>query len=282
MKKAVIDIGSNSVRLLVCEGRPVHDKTVVTTRLGENLSLTGRLSACAIERTAAAVLGLKREAEERGADEIFVFATEAVRSAENGMDFVERVKEKANVAVDVIDGDTEAQIGFLGACSGTDFPSAVLDIGGASTELVAGCGREIFYRKSLPVGVVRLHDLYGDDADKTADHVKAAAADYGTPPPFERLVGIGGTATSLAFMHLKLPVYEAEKIHGCRLTLSDLYTLKGYILGGGDLSMLPKKRAEVIGCGACELIEIMKYVNAAEITISETDNLEGYLMYKNL
>src|SRR5699024_9599679 len=128
MKYAVIDIGSNSVRLLLwADGRSIYKK-IETTRLGGGLSQTGRQSEAAIRRTADAVAAFAREAAREGAEKTAAFATAAVRSAENGRDFVRFVRAECGVDVDVISGEREAALGLAGALGGRD--GGIVDVGG--------------------------------------------------------------------------------------------------------------------------------------------------------
>ena len=136
MKYAGIDIGSNSVRLMLSDGAITLGKRLESTRLSEGLSLSGALSADAIERTARAVANFVSEAKAEKCDVVYAFATEAVRSASNGAEFVARCA-RDGVKVDVLPGGDEAKLGFWGAYSGGR--QAVLDIGGGAAEM-AGRG----------------------------------------------------------------------------------------------------------------------------------------------
>ena len=133
-KIAVIDIGSNSVRLMTIANGKVLYKTIKTTRLGEGLAFSSHLKEVAIERTILAIEEFTVRAESEGVKNIYAYATAAVRSAENGKEFVTQVKKRCDVVVEIISGAEEAQIGILGAIGKND--GAIIDIGGASTELI--------------------------------------------------------------------------------------------------------------------------------------------------
>ena len=160
MKKfAVIDIGSNSVRLMfVADGKVLY-KSLNTTRLGEGLAATSRLSEAAIERSALAVAQFYEKAKDEGAETVCAFSTAAVRSAQNGNAFVERVQVLCGLIIEVISGEEEAEIGILGALGTND--GAVVDVGGASTELVIKKNGVLTYKKSVDIGVVRIKDKCG-------------------------------------------------------------------------------------------------------------------------
>ena len=147
MKKfAVIDIGSNSVRLmLVADGKVLY-KALNTTRLGEGLAASTRLNVAALERTAQAVSAFYAQAKSEGAEKVLAFATAAARSAENGQEFVDRVKELCGLQVEIISGDEEAEIGVLGALGNAD--GGIIDVGGASTEIIVKRTDKPFIKKA--------------------------------------------------------------------------------------------------------------------------------------
>ena len=285
MKFGVIDIGSNSVRLMLrADGKTLY-KSVKTTRLGEKLSLTGGLQNSAMQRTANAVSELIVQANADGAEKVFLFATAAVRSAKNGGEFVSLVKEKTGVSVDVISGIEEAQIGLLGAVG--KGAGAIIDIGGASTELSVRNDSEQIYSKSVDVGTVRLFDLCGMDEKKLNERISQILPAYGSLPPCDRVCAIGGTATTVAAIDLALAVFDEKKVDGHILTRKRLNELCTAILPlsvrerrsvpGMDLNKL-----DVIGGGMLLLLRIMEYWNLFQIIVRCADNLEGYAILKGL
>lgn len=283
MKIAAIDIGSNSVRLMLRADGTTLYKRLHTTRLGEGLASSGSLKPEAIERTAQAVAEFAREARREQADKLFAFATAAVRASSNGRLLVGRVRALCGLEVDVISGEEEAAIGLKGAVgNGT---GGIIDIGGASTELSLQQDGKLSYSKSLPIGTVRLLDLCGQDRAALEQTIVRTIAEYGAPPCVRPIYGIGGTATTLAAVKLALPVYDPEKVHGCVLTRVDLVGMTDRILStpveerrhipGMDL-----KKLDVIGGGSLLLLKLMEYLDLPEVTISESDNLEGYVRAK--
>ncbi len=283
MKTGVIDIGSNSVRLMMSEGQKTLYKQIIVTRLGENISLTGKLTATAIERSADAVLFLYNKAKSEQAKKVYAFATAAVRSASNGQDFVNRVKELTGLTVQVLSGETEGKIGLIGATGGAD--GGVIDVGGASSEVILAKDGQTVYSYSLDLGAVRLYDLCKDDKVKLDALLKEKLPLYGNVPN-GNFYGIGGTFTSLAAIALKLEPYDPKKVHGYILTKEKVCQLSEKLLNMTveerlKLKGLHPKRAEVIAGGAYLVKGIMEYLNLDKITISESDNLEGYLLLKN-
>lgn len=283
MKHAVIDIGSNSVRLLMESDGKILYKTLETTRLADGLANTGTISAAAMYRTALAVREFKFEALRGGASEVYAFATAAVRSAANGEDFVRLTKEIAGIDVDVISGEEEARIGLTGVLGSAD--GGVLDVGGGSTELIVRKGGDIVFAKSLDIGAVRLYDLCGRDREKLQALVRErltpfAGADCDVP-----LYAIGGTATSLAALSMRLARYDAEKVQDYVLSrerldevIDEIFSLTPETLTAG--SCLPLKRSEVVGGGAVIVAETLRILGVGAVTVSERDNLEGYLAEK--
>lgn len=280
---AVIDIGSNSVRLMTDDGKAVNRKTLASTTLADGLALTGYLSDEAMDRTAAAIRMFVAEARRRGADNIYVFGTEAMRAAKNGKAFKARLEEENGLTVDVISGETEARLGLMGAAGDIAGEATVVDIGGASVEIVRGNANRITYAKSAPLGMVRLIDLVGSEKNAIERFVERELPVFGIVSGTDDAIAIGGTATSLASMDLRQTVYNPNEIHGHILTLASLSRLRDEIFSTLDLisrfPTLTPNRARVIGHGAIMLLSIVEYLGLEQITVSEHDNMEGYLTY---
>lgn len=280
---AVIDIGSNSVRLMTDDGKAVNRKTLASTTLADGLALTGYLSDEAMDRTAAAIRTFVAEARRRGADNIYVFGTEAMRAAKNGKVFKARLEEENGLTVDVISGETEARLGLIGSAGDIAGEATVVDIGGASVEIVRGNADRITYAKSAPLGMVRLIDLVGSEKNAIERFVERELPVFGIVSGTDDAIAIGGTATSLASMDLRQTVYNPDEIHGHILTLASLSRLRDEIFSTLDLisrfPTLTPNRARVIGHGAIMLLSIVEYLGLEQITVSEHDNMEGYLTY---
>lgn len=282
MKYGVIDIGSNSVRLLLwADGQTIYKK-IDTTRLGAGVEKTGRLSAEAIARTARAVAAFKAEAERAGARKVLAFATAAVRSAANGADFTSAVKALCGLSVEVVSGETEAKLGLIGALGGKD--GGIIDVGGASTEVTVARGGKIVYAVSADVGAVRLRDACGEERAALETFIAERIAVYGEVPPFNAYA-IGGTATSLAALALELEPYDPARTDGLVLSAADVlrWAEKLLSLSMGErlaLKGMDPRRADVLGGGALLLYRVMRAVGAEQVTVSEKDNMEGYLVCK--
>ena len=354
MKYAVIDIGSNSVRLLLwADGRSIYKK-IETTRLGGGLSQTGRLSEAAIRRTADAVAAFAREAAREGAEKTAAFATAAVRSAENGRDFVRFVRAECGVDVDVISGEKEAALGLAGALGGRDggivdvggasteiteaaregaektaaFATAavrsaengrdfvrfvraecgvdvdvisgekeaalglagalggrdggIVDVGGASTEITVAAGGKIVCAVSADIGAVRLKDLCGEDRAALARVIAEKTAAFGRVPPTAELYAIGGTATSLAALEKEVEPYDPAQIDGTVLPAECVQAWADKLLSLSQeerlrLRGMDPRRADILGGGVLLLRAAMAAAGAEKIVVSERDNMEGYL-----
>ena len=284
MKISAIDIGSNSVRLMMwADGKTLY-KRLATTRLGEGLQFSGRITPQAIERSANAIAQFKREAEEWGADRLYAFATAAVRSAENKADFLAAVYKACGVQVDVVSGEDEAKLGILGALKGGD--GGIIDVGGASTEVTFQAGGKRLYSYSANIGTVRLFDKAGRDFKNLNGAISQLVREY---PPFNaknlKTYAIGGTATTAASVKHGLKVYDPAVIDGTVLKVGELEETAKKIC---DLSVeevaqiqgMEPRRADVIGGGLLLLAAVMRAFGVDEVTVSESDNLEGYVMLK--
>lgn len=283
MKIAAIDIGSNSVRLMIwADGKTLYKK-LKTTRLGEGLNFSPRLSEAACRRTAQAVAEFVSEAEEQGADKVYAFATAAVRSAENPELFTEKVKNLCGIEVDVISGEREAQIGLSGALGNAD--GGIIDVGGASTEVTVRSGGNIIYSHSANIGTVRILDAAGRDLKKIDKFIAEKIEGYGRHDfGAVAMYAVGGTASRLAAIKRGITEYNAEALNGTVLSAEEVRTF------AQKLTTMPveqiaatticKKSADVIGGGAALLAAVMSHFEIEKIAVSESDNLEGYILSK--
>lgn len=283
MKISAIDIGSNSVRLaLVSDGKTLY-KRIRTTRLGEGLSFSGSMKDEAIERTALAVADFVNCAKAEKTDKLYAFATAAVRSASNKAQFLARVKELCGLEIDVISGETEAKIGILGALGNND--GGIIDVGGASTEVTFRAGGRTVYSKSVNVGTVRLFDLAARNKQKLLRIISEKIEEYGEfSAENVNMRAIGGTATRLAAIKHNLLQYTPDVTDGTNFTVGELEKYADGLLSTPveiiRANTICSASAEVIGGGCLLLAEIMKKFKIKSLTVSERDNLEGYIIYK--
>jgi exopolyphosphatase/guanosine-5'-triphosphate,3'-diphosphate pyrophosphatase len=287
---ATIDVGTNTVLLLVAERRgagfaPLLERAEIT-RLGRGVDATGRLDPAAIRETVAVLADYARDARRLGAPIVACVATSAARDASNGAAFFDAARAEAGVAPEVIPGDEEARLVFASAWR--DFgragePLAVLDVGGGSTELSFGDGPVPQGRTSLQVGAVRLTERHvrGDPPPAAEVEALRGAARAAVRPlvdlgrgPGGKLVGVAGTVTTLAAVVQALPVYDAERVHGSTLSLEQIERLAGTLgaLTVRERQALPgmePKRADVILGGAIVVAEAMRATGFDALTVSD-------------
>ena len=313
---ATIDVGTNTVLLLVAERRgavlaPVLERAEIT-RLGRGVDATGRLDPAAIRDTVAVLADYARAARDLGATVVACVATSAARDAANGAEFFEAARAEAGLAPEVIAGEEEARLVWRSAWR--DFgrsgePLAVLDVGGGSTELSFGDGPAPRGRASLQVGAVRLTERHVRADPPSADEVsrlRAAAREAVRPfaamassvrperrgaerPGVEgrgRLVGVAGTVTTLSAVDQALPRYDPERVHGAALALADVERLAGTLaaLTVRERAALPgmePKRADVILAGALVVAEAMRATRFDRLTVSDRGVRWG-LLYDRL
>lgn len=282
---AVIDIGSNSVRLMIDRGERVNKKILDSTTLADGLALTGVLRDDAMQRTQDAVVRFVKMAKQQGADNVYVFATEAMRSAKNGAQFAQKLSHACGVTVDVVSGKDEGLLGLYGALDDDHDEITVIDIGGASVEIVRGNKKVTTYARSLPLGMVRLIDTVGSNENEIDAYVTSHITQFGIVSGHET-VAIGGTATALASMALGQKIYDAQQIHGYELDFDTLAYLRKQIFSSknvqADFPTLSKNRARIIGHGSIMLQRLIEFLGTDSVRVSEHDNLEGYLLLKRL
>lgn len=283
MRYAVIDVGSNSVRLMISENGKTLSKEIKTTRLASRLNARGELDIAAAENTVQAVRSFVKRAETLAVDKVYAFATAAVRKAKNGDKLVARIRESCGIDTEILSGEEEAEAGYKGALSGKD--GGVIDIGGASTEIAVVSGGVKVYGKSVDLGAVSLTALCGENETLADERVREVVKSFGSVPPACGFYAIGGTATSIAAMLIGSEIYDSEKTHGYKIKKSDLFALKKRLYGmpakmRKTIPGLQAERADIIQSGAAILSGLAEYLNAQEFTVSERDNTEGYLMMK--
>lgn len=252
----------------------------MTTRLGEGLAFSPKLNEEACERTAQAVSGFVSQARSNGADNIFAFATAAVRSAANPELFLDKVRAKCGIAVDVISGEREAEIAVLGALKGCD--GGIIDVGGASTEVSLSVNGKIVYTHSANIGTVRILDGAGRNLQAIDAFVTTRMEEYGNHDfSAYNFKAVGGTATRLATVKLNLKEYSPEAVEGVKLTREEVRTFAEKLTKTPVEEIRRKtilnKSADLIGGGAALLAAVMNRFKIAEITVTESDNMEGYL-----
>lgn len=298
---AAVDQGTNSCRLLVLEpgGDPAASpvelaRDMVITRLGQGVDATGRLDPDALARTEAVLARYCRRARALGAERIRVAATSAVRDAANREEFAAIVRACAGSDPEVIGGEEEAALSFLGSTRGldpADGPFLVLDIGGGSTELVVGVRPGIADRAtSTQMGSVRLTErLVREDPPSPTDlaalrgAIETVLAEVEADVPVQgahTFVSVAGTATTLQAIALGLTRYDPDRIHRTWLSLADAQRVTGELtaMTNAERAAIPVMapgRGDVIVAGAEILLAAMRRFGFARTLVSETDILDG-------
>ncbi|MDQ1374344.1 MAG: exopolyphosphatase / guanosine-5-triphosphate,3-diphosphate pyrophosphatase [Actinomycetota bacterium] len=290
---AAVDMGTNSTRLLVSDGTEPLDRRMRITRLGQGVDATGRLGPDAIQRTVDVLREYRGVIENLGATSVRATATSAARDAANRDEFFAVAEDALGVRPELLPGDEEGRLSFLGATAGldpADGPFLVVDIGGGSTEFIVGtdavdgvvstdmgCVRvtERFLHSDPPapeelanaIGVVR--DIL-DDVEREMPAVRQA----------RRLVGLAGTITTMAAVEIGLPAYDQSRTHHFVLThdaAEDVFRTLATEARAARIHNpgLEEARADVIVGGAIILVTIMRTWGIDECLVSESDILDG-------
>lgn len=293
MRVATIDIGTNSVLLLVAEasrGAPLSAlrEEATITRLGEGVDRTRTLAPAAIARTTACLDAYADIVREMAVERVAVVGTSAMRDAGGGEAVREHVRRVLGVEARTIAGDEEAELTFRGALSGIDAARhadevSVFDVGGGSTEIVRGRPKkgEILYAKSFDVGSVRLTERHVKGDPPTAEEKAAAIADargaFAGLPEMPRglpVIGIAGTVTTLAAVSAGVDPYDAARIHGMTMKAEDLREVVERLaaMTVAERRKVPgvhEKRADVIVAGGWVVLAALEGLGGEELVVSD-------------
>jgi len=300
IRRAVIDVGTNSIKLLVADVadrdvQPVHEESR-QTRLGKGFYETRRLQMEPIAYSANAVADFARTARKHGARSIRVIATSAARDAVNPEDLISAIEAASGLKVEIISGGQEAVWAFQGVTTGLDpagAPLLLLDVGGGSTEFILGRGGRMHFARSFPLGTVRLLEKFPAGDPPTRGEFTAArdwVRNYlqtEVRPKLEpalrraadaksgeiQLVGTGGTTSILARIELKLDRYDRERMETTRFSLEQvkmhrrrLWSLP--LAGRKEIVGLPKSRADVILTGVLIYEVVMEEFGFKQLCVS--------------
>jgi exopolyphosphatase/guanosine-5'-triphosphate,3'-diphosphate pyrophosphatase len=282
----VIDVGSNSVRLLISENGQTINKFAIITRLSKGLTKDGVLSEDSIKRTIDALSFLKQKAiKEFKVDKLFAFATAGVRYAKNKIDFLNVCKSELDLDIDVVSGEIEAEIGALGALNGID--GGFIDVGGKSTEIAQIKANKRSYANSINLGVVTLYEKFLENTEYIKHYCKLVLENNidKTKIDCKNFVIVGGTATTIASIALSLKEYDFRLVDGYFLDKKTLLKIIDNLIATpvSERSIkycIQKGREDVIVPGAILILEIINYLSVDGLTVRDSDNLEGYLIKK--
>jgi exopolyphosphatase / guanosine-5'-triphosphate,3'-diphosphate pyrophosphatase len=262
-----VDIGTNSTRLLVADGEETLDRRSVVTRLGEGVDAARRLRPDAIERVLTTLAEYRRVLDEHAASRTLAVATSAVRDAANGPEFMAEVGARFDFETRILSGGEEADLTRRGV-GAPDAGTLVLDVGGGSTELIAGD-----FHVSLDVGSVRLTERHLHSDPPAALELDAAAAEARSllpPLDVDSAIGVAGTVSQLHELarDLTLDAVEAELARLAGLPLADRRLVPG----------LDPARAPVIVGGALIVREVLRFYGLKSLQFSEKDILDGVIL----
>lgn len=289
--KAIIDIGSNSVRIMVCSNGKILLRAKETTQLASGLK-DKKLAYRSINRTLDGIETLIKKAEtvcgaacDNEKFGVYAFATAAVRNSDNGNEFCEKARQRFGIEIDVLSGEREAVLGLSGALKGRD--GAILDVGGGSTEISVAKNGKIVFSKSVPIGAVVLSELCPREKNAAVLKAREFISDFKNfgGCSFENgLMGIGGTSNTLAYISCGARVYDRERQDGKVLTverleecMTEFFSLSPETLA--ERYNIDLRRAKVLPFGSAIIYAVLTSANLKSFTMTEGDNLEGYLLY---
>jgi exopolyphosphatase/guanosine-5'-triphosphate,3'-diphosphate pyrophosphatase len=295
---AVIDVGTNSVKFVIAERTKSGEwRTVVeraeVTRLGEGLDRTGELNEEPIARTVKAIADMAEEAVREEVVATAAVGTAGLRMAGNSRTFVEAVRERTGIEVEIISGDEEARLAYVAVTSEMqlgDGSLVLFDTGGGSSQFTFGHGREVDERFSVDVGAVRFTEQFALDGavpvERLAEALNAIAVDLervdGRPTP-DVFVGIGGAVTNLAAVKHELATYDPDVVRGTVLPRAEIdRQIELYRTRTADqrreIVGLQPKRAEVILAGACIVRTVLEKLGSESLTVSDRGLRHGLLV----
>jgi exopolyphosphatase/guanosine-5'-triphosphate,3'-diphosphate pyrophosphatase len=297
MRCAVVDVGTNSVKFVIAERESdgswetVVDRAEVT-RLGEGLDQDGELQPGPVERTVDAVVGMVDEAREAGVAETAAVGTAGLRIASNSAAFVDAVRERSGIEVEVISGEEESRLAYLAVTAALELGDGTLvvfDTGGGSSQFTFGRADEVDERFSVNVGAVRFTERFGLDGVVEEQTVAAAreaiAADLerlrGRASP-DHVVGMGGAVTNLTAVKHQLETYDPSVIQGATLEAAEVdRQIEVYRTKTADerrgIAGLQPKRAEVILAGALIVRTVLAELGRDRLTVSDRGLRHGVL-----
>jgi exopolyphosphatase/guanosine-5'-triphosphate,3'-diphosphate pyrophosphatase len=304
MRVAVIDIGTNSTRLLIADVEGVEvsevERVTTVTNLGRGVEHTGNLCSDAVDGVCGVIADYKARYEELGAERVLAIATSAVRDAVNGDAFIAELRERFDIDARLLTGEEEAHLTYLGATAARDDDDVTLvfDIGGGSTELIVGAGSDVSFHTSLQAGTIRhserhltsdppdAHELE-DLADDVRHVIDAGMEGKCRGDGCIRAIAVAGTPTSMAAIEQELEPYDPSRVHGYKVgmraaqhMLSRLASLP--LAERLRVPGLHPGRAPTIVAGAVILVQVMRAFSLDEIEVSERDILHGSALSASL
>jgi len=296
MRVGIVDLGTNSTRLLVADvsdGRleEVERRTTVTS-LGRGVDMTQTICSDAIEDVCRTVADYKERYEELGAERVMAIATSAVRDASNGEAFIAELRERFALDAHRLTGEEEAHLTYLGATARRplEADTLVFDIGGGSTELVVGSGTDVGFHVSLQAGTIRQSERHltmdpphPHELEELADDVRheiERAIEADPDVKATHAIAVAGTPTSLAAVDQELEPYDSDQVHGYQLAMTRVQRMLSRLasIPLAERLRIPglhPGRAPTIVAGTVILVQVMRAFGLEEVEVSEDDILQG-------
>ena len=297
VKLASIDLGSNSTRLLIAELNNqefnVLHRIHVVTKMSENLEQTGEISSASVKRVYSALRTFKKLIIKNNVDEVFVIGTAALRDSKNADELIENIRKKFDFEIDVLSGHDEGITTSLGVLHFMENIEnfLIVDIGGRSTEFIYEFENKII-SQSLNLGVVTLSEKYFSKLPSEQKLLDKAKFDIETELSLlnindkKNVIGVSGTALSLASIFLDQQFFDEEKLHGVQIDLQNVGNINSRLLNLNEAEIITKfkgidpKRAATITSGIFLLEIILNHYSNSPIIISKYDILEGLILRK--
>ena len=289
---AGIDIGSNSIRLIIAEVENNKIKNIIyqekaTTRLATNINKTGILAEEPFKKSIDVLAGFRKALDKYNVAKIKIVATSAVREARNGEEFI-KAAENAGIEISIISGKEEGMLEYLGVCSGFDAGShpLILDVGGGSSEIIYMQENNELYTESHKIGVVKMADMFdfqngnNETLEKCKAYIKEFFKDVTIPNNIQNFIATAGTATTLAAIDMEMTEYDFNKVNGYKISKEKVIKILNKVYSTPynkrlEIKGMDKGREDLIIPGILIILEILSKTSIDIITVSDFGLREG-------
>ena len=289
---AGIDIGSNSIRLIIAEVENNKIKNIIyqekaTTRLAANINKTGILQEEPFNKSINVLAGFRKALNKYNVEKIKTVATSAVREAANGKEFINAAKN-SGIEISIISGKEEGMLEYLGVCSGFDAgrQPLILDVGGGSSEIIYMQDNNELHTESHKIGVVKIADMFDfqksstEKIEKCSAYIKEFFKDVTIPNNIQNFIATAGTATTLAAIDMEMTEYDYNKVNGYKITKEKVIEILNKVYSTPynkrlEIKGMDKGREDLIIPGILIILEILKKTNLNIITVSDFGLREG-------
>ncbi len=289
---AGIDIGSNSIRLIIAEVENNKIKNIIyqekaTTRLATNINKTGILAEEPFKKSIDVLAGFRKALDKYNVTKIKTVATSAVREARNGEEFI-KAAENAGIEISIISGKEEGMLEYLGVCSGFDAGShpLILDVGGGSSEIIYMQENNELHTESHKIGVVKMADMFdfqngnNETLEKCKAYIKEFFKDVTIPNNIQNFIATAGTATTLAAIDMEMTEYDFNKVNGYKISKEKVIKILNKVYSTPynkrlEIKGMDKGREDLIIPGILIILEILNKTSIDIITVSDFGLREG-------